>query len=138
MIPPLAWAKIGSGALGLLKELWPILLLIVATLFVAHQFYYGPRMDNLKLELSVCERDNERFIEVIEDQSQQVTNLSETSKQVSEEFIESLEEALSNMTEDNRQVIESILDAGVPEGCDESRQFLIDMIQNLQWEQREP
>jgi len=67
-------------------------------------------------------------------QNEAILNLSETSAKVTKELIGDLRDVLDNMSEDNRRVIESILDAGVPEGCENSRQFLIDMIDQLQWE----
>jgi len=118
-----------------LRVAWPILFIIGATLFVSNHFYFDPKIDKLKTEVKMVtvERDNARA--TIEEQNKAIIELSKISEKVTREEIEELKDMLERMSEDNRKAIESIIDAGVPEGCEDSRQFLIDMINQLQWEQ---
>lgn len=135
---PFAWNKLGAAALDFLKVVWPILLIVIVSIYGANVLYYGPRIDNLKLEVSTTNKELSDARLVIEDQNKSITNLSETSTEVTREFLGELNDVLGRMTQENRRVIESILDAGVPEGCEESRNYLIRMIDKLQLEEAIP
>lgn len=131
-----AWRAVGGAALNFLKVAWPILLIIAITLYTANHFYFSPKINELEatVEVVTSERDDAR--QTIKEMNKAIANLSETAATVTEEVIGDLRDILEDMTDENRRVIESILDAGVPEGCEESRQFLIDMIDQLQWEDK--
>lgn len=129
----IAWKLVGNSALNLLKASWPLLVAAGLALFLAHKYYFEPKIEKLEAEvtLAVNERDDAR--QIIEEQNTAILKLSETASKVTEEVIGNLEDKLNDMSDENRRIIESILDEGVPEGCEASRQFLIQMINQLQW-----
>jgi len=130
----IGWKTVGSALVKFLAVIWPILLVIGITLGVAHQYYYSPKLDTLNLELKICQNEVDDARQIIKEQSEAVTNLSETSVEVTRQFLKDLNTVLSTMSDENRRTIQSILDAGVPEGCEDSRQYLIDMVDRLQWD----
>jgi len=131
----IGWKVVGQAALSFLRVAWPILLVMTITLYGANHFYFGPKIDKLEADkkVLVSERDDAR--RTVEEQNKAITNLSKIAAEVTQEEIGELKDMLENMSEENRRVIESILEVGVPEGCEDSRQFLIDMIDQLQWEE---
>ena len=137
LVAQVGWSLVVGGVLDILKVTWPLVLAAGIAMGGAHHFYYSPRLENLELRLEQSVLEHDICKQTVKDQSESINNLSETSKEVSREFLEKLDNAIDRMTSENRKVIESILNAGVPEGCEESRQYLIRMIDQLQWNEEE-
>jgi hypothetical protein len=131
----IGWKLVGQATLNFLRVAWPILLIMAITLYGANHFYFGPKIDKLESDIKVVTNERDDARETVEEQNKAITNLSEIAAKITQEEIGELKDMLENMSEENRRVIESILEAGVPEGCEDSRQFLIDMIDQLQWEE---
>lgn len=131
----MGWSKIGSALLNFLNVAWKPLALMVAGVFIAHFLWYGPRIDNLKLELSLEEKQTEYLEGVIESQNKAIENASDVSQETFNDMLEQLSKTIDRDSKDTNELIQKIIEAGVPEGCADSALFLVEQIDNLEWEE---
>jgi len=131
MIP---WNIVGSSALDLLKLLWKPLVIAAGGVFIVHLIWYGPRMDNMELELELAEKDVARMERLIESQNDAIENASKVSQSTFNDMLSRLDDTLNQDNNRTNELIEAILAQGIPEGCTESTMFLLEQIENLQWE----
>jgi len=132
-LPVIPWKHIVDAAFSFLKVAWPVILISVLSVFVAQKFYYGPKLEKMKVELSLKEVELERARQHIKDLNDSILELSKTSAKVSEQFLDALTSRFDRMNRENRDILKNIIDAGIPESCEESRQYLLEMTNQLKW-----
>lgn len=130
----IAWSTIGSGAIDFLKIAWKPLAMGAGAILLAQFVWYGPRIDNLKMEIRLKESTIERLESVIESQNEAIENASEESRETFEEMLEDIRNSIEAGDRDTANTIRNIIEAGMPEGCTESTTYLLEQIDNLQWE----
>lgn len=126
---------ITSVVAGFLRAFWREILIIslLSSLWIAHEYVYTPKIENLELRLAVEEGKLSQCQQAFTDQSDKIIEESEETKRIVSEGFSRLEEILENMQSEEKQQIIDIISEEVPESCDDLNLFLIEMVERLRW-----
>lgn len=126
---------ITSVVAGFLRAFWREILIValLSSLWVAHEFVYTPKIENLQLQLEVEKGKLSQCEQTLASQSERIIEESENTTRIVTEGFTRLEQLLNDLKEEEKQQIDDILDQDVPESCDELNEFLIDMVERLRW-----
>lgn len=124
-----------SVVAGFLRAFWREILIIslLSSLWIAHEYVYTPKIENLELRLAVEEGKLSQCQQAFTDQSDKIIEESEETKRIVSEGFSRLEEILENMQSEEKQQIIDIISEEVPESCDDLNLFLIEMVERLRW-----
>lgn len=129
-----AWAPVGTAALNLLKVVWKPLVIGVGGIAIAHAVYYGPKIENKNLRIELKNQEVIRLTEMVKDQNAEIQDASDRSMKEFGEMLDALREDLDKRESKSEETIKRILDSVTPENCTELTNFLIEQVDNLQWE----
>jgi hypothetical protein len=116
------WRELAIG--GLLLVLWG-----------AHNLYYSPTITNLELRLELTQKELDKLNDVFLEQSNKILENSENTKQIVERGFTELDESLRNITKEQEIQIRDLLAIDIPEECDDINEFLIEVVDQLRWEE---
>lgn len=122
-----------TAALQFLGATWRYWAPALGAVVLLHMTWYAPRIDNLKLRLEVQKQEISRMESVIESQNTAIENASTKSQEAFNTIITDLKKTLDKDRRDTSRMIRDIISSGVPEGCTESAEYLLEQINNLQW-----
>ena len=133
-MPLIAFSTIGPAALNLLKVAWKPLLMGIGGIVLAHMIYYGPKLENKNLKIELKSQEVARLNQMVKDQNAEIQDASDKSMKEFTEMLEALREDLDEKDANSEETIKRIIDSVTPESCSEIKTFLVEQVENLQWE----
>lgn len=127
-------AAIGNTLIAFLQAAWKPLSLMIAGIVIGHVVYYGPKIDKKNLELALKEQEVLSLETIIKDQNEKIQEASDRSMEEFNRILDDLRSDLNDRDAVSREDLQEILDSTTPESCVEMNAFLLNQIENLQWE----
>lgn len=113
-----------------------IIVTLLSAWWLAHTYYYAPKIDNLTLKLELEKRDSEQCKIALDRQSDKILKESEETRKLVEYYFGEFDASLNEFLERERDQIKDIEDVEIPdvgEECNGLNDYLMDMIEKLKW-----